>query len=206
MNATFTPANPPELKPIASHRHAGLPRGQIVSARRQSRRLSGSPTEHFGGVTVSADDFAADEARRFRSCARAGRLASLCRAGAGFHAVAGNFCARGFRRDQRAEQQAGGDDQHPSFQRAGQGSGGNATEEFLAIWRQIAAHYKNFPKQLAFELDNEPHENATTALMNPIYARAIAEIRQTQSEADDFCGAGRLGRHWRVEKSRAAAG
>jgi endoglucanase len=54
-----------------------------------------------------------------------------------------------------------------------------ATEEFLAIWRQIAAHYKNFPAQLMFELDNEPHEHATTALMNPIYARAIAEIRQS---------------------------
>jgi endoglucanase len=53
------------------------------------------------------------------------------------------------------------------------------TGEFLAIWRQIAAHYQNFSKDLVFELDNEPHENATTALMNPIYARAIAEIRQT---------------------------
>jgi len=54
-----------------------------------------------------------------------------------------------------------------------------ATAEFLALWRQIAAHYQKFPRQLAFELDNEPHENATTALMNPIYARAIAEIRQS---------------------------
>ena len=55
----------------------------------------------------------------------------------------------------------------------------NATAEFLAIWRQIAARYKNFPAQLAFELDNEPHDNATTELMNPIYAQTIAEIRQT---------------------------
>jgi endoglucanase len=54
-----------------------------------------------------------------------------------------------------------------------------ATDEFLKIWNQIALHYKKFPKQLAFELDNEPHENAATALMNPIYARAIAEIRKT---------------------------
>jgi len=54
-----------------------------------------------------------------------------------------------------------------------------ATDEFLAIWRQIAAHYQKFSKDLVFELDNEPHENATTALMNPIYARTIAEIRET---------------------------
>jgi len=54
-----------------------------------------------------------------------------------------------------------------------------ATAEFLALWRQIAAHYHDFPATLAFELDNEPHENATTELMNPIYAQAIAEIRHT---------------------------
>jgi len=55
----------------------------------------------------------------------------------------------------------------------------NAAPEFLAIWRQVAAHYQKFPKQLVFELDNEPHGKASTALMNPIYAQAIAEIRQS---------------------------
>jgi endoglucanase len=55
----------------------------------------------------------------------------------------------------------------------------NATAEFLKIWEQIAAHYQNFPAQLVFELDNEPHQNATTALMNPIYAQTIALIRQS---------------------------
>ena len=30
-----------------------------------------------------------------------------------------------------------------------------------------------------FELDNEPHDQATTTLMSPIYARAIADIRQS---------------------------
>jgi len=55
----------------------------------------------------------------------------------------------------------------------------NAAGEFLALWRQIAAHYQSYPSQLVFELDNEPHENATTALMNPIYAQTIAEIRKT---------------------------
>jgi endoglucanase len=53
------------------------------------------------------------------------------------------------------------------------------TDEFLKIWRQIAAHYQNYPRPLAFELDNEPHDNATTPVMNPIYARAISEIRKT---------------------------
>lgn len=68
-----------------------------------------------------------------------------------------------------------------------------ATEEFLALWRQIAAHYQNFPAPLAFELDNEPHENATTALMNPIYARAIQEIRQTNPRRTIFAEPGGWG-------------
>lgn len=62
----------------------------------------------------------------------------------------------------------------------------NATDEFLKIWQQVAVHYEKFPRQLAFELDNEPHANATTALMNPIYARAIAEIRQTNPDRTIF--------------------
>jgi endoglucanase len=69
---------------------------------------------------------------------------------------------------------------------------GNA-EKFMAIWRQIAVHYWNFPNQLAFELDNEPHENAKTAVMNPIYARAIVEIRQTNPHRTIFVEPGNWG-------------
>jgi len=69
----------------------------------------------------------------------------------------------------------------------------NATEEFLAIWRQVAAHYQKYPKQLAFELDNEPHDQATTALMNPIYAQAIAEIRQSNPRRTIFVEPGGWG-------------
>jgi endoglucanase len=68
-----------------------------------------------------------------------------------------------------------------------------ATPEFLAIWQQIALHYQKFPEQLAFELDNEPHQNATTALMNPIDAQAIAEIRQTNPRRTIFVEPGGWG-------------
>jgi endoglucanase len=67
------------------------------------------------------------------------------------------------------------------------------TEEFLQIWRQLAAHYRNFPATLAFELDNEPHDKATTALMNPIYARAIAEIRANNPRRTIFVEPGGWG-------------
>lgn len=65
--------------------------------------------------------------------------------------------------------------------------------EFLALWRQIAAHYQNFPAPLAFELDNEPHDRATTAVMNLLYARAIAEIRRTNPRRTIFVEPGNWG-------------
>ncbi|HEY5233317.1 MAG TPA: glycoside hydrolase family 5 protein [Verrucomicrobiae bacterium] len=68
-----------------------------------------------------------------------------------------------------------------------------ATDEFLKIWRQIAAHYEKYPQKLAFELDNEPHDNATTAVMNPIYAHAIGKIRETNPRRTIFVEPGKWG-------------
>jgi endoglucanase len=65
------------------------------------------------------------------------------------------------------------------------------TEKFLALWKQIAAHYKSSPASLAFELLNEPKDNATTVVMNPIYARAIAVIRETNPGRAIFVGPGK---------------
>jgi len=53
------------------------------------------------------------------------------------------------------------------------------TDELIALWRQIAAHYAAAPDNLVFELLNEPHDAATTEIVCPIYAKLIAEIRQT---------------------------
>ena len=62
------------------------------------------------------------------------------------------------------------------------------TNKFYAIWRQIAAYYSNSPPQLAFELLNEPHGPATTAILNPIYAEAIRQIRLTNPNRIVFVG------------------
>ncbi len=55
----------------------------------------------------------------------------------------------------------------------------NETDKFIALWRQIAAHYAAAPDTVVFELLNEPKDAATTTVLNPIYARVIAEIRKT---------------------------
>ena len=65
------------------------------------------------------------------------------------------------------------------------------SEEFCAIWRQIAAHYASAPPGVAFELLNEPKDAATTVAINPIYAKAIAVIRQTNPHRTLFAGPGR---------------
>jgi len=65
------------------------------------------------------------------------------------------------------------------------------TNQFYAIWRQVAAHYASAPAGLAFELLNEPKDKATTAIMNSIYANTIREIRKTNPSRTIFVGPGR---------------
>jgi len=67
------------------------------------------------------------------------------------------------------------------------------TEKFLALWQQVAAHCASFPETLAFELLNEPKDAATTAVMNPLYAQAIAAIRQTNPHRMIFVEPGKWG-------------
>ncbi len=62
------------------------------------------------------------------------------------------------------------------------------TEKFYALWEQIAGHYANQPPGLAFELLNEPKDKATTEVLNPIYAQAIALIRKSNPHRTIFVG------------------
>jgi len=65
------------------------------------------------------------------------------------------------------------------------------TEKLLALWGQIAAHYAAQPDRLAFELLNEPKDQATTEVMNPVYAQILAVIRRTNPERTVFVGPSR---------------
>jgi len=56
---------------------------------------------------------------------------------------------------------------------------GQHKARFLALWKQIAGHYQNYPDELFFELLNEPHDNLTAELWNQYLAEAIPIIRQT---------------------------
>ncbi len=52
-------------------------------------------------------------------------------------------------------------------------------DRFLALWRQISEHYKDYPENLYFELLNEPHGKLTSKLWNDFLKEAISIIRET---------------------------
>lgn len=49
----------------------------------------------------------------------------------------------------------------------------------VGLWEQIAAHYKDKPTTLAFELLNEPHDKLTASKWNDILVEALAAVRKT---------------------------
>ena len=50
---------------------------------------------------------------------------------------------------------------------------------FMAIWKQLAEHYKDYPDLLLFEIYNEPDDALTPELWNEWLKDALAVIRQT---------------------------
>ncbi|MGC4094870.1 MAG: glycoside hydrolase family 5 protein [Polyangiaceae bacterium] len=50
-------------------------------------------------------------------------------------------------------------------------------ERLVALWRQIAEHFKSAPASVAFELINEPCDKLTPEFLNPLTAKALAAVR-----------------------------
>lgn len=51
--------------------------------------------------------------------------------------------------------------------------------QFLAIWKQLADHYKDYSYDLCFEILNEPHGSLTPTLWNIYQQEAVALIRES---------------------------
>ena len=56
--------------------------------------------------------------------------------------------------------------------------GANA-DRFVAIWKQIAEHYRHEPATVLFELLNEPNHQLDAPHWNVLLARALAVVRQS---------------------------
>lgn len=52
-------------------------------------------------------------------------------------------------------------------------------QQFLAFWRQLAAHCQNAPDSVLFEILNEPNKGLTPTLWNQYLREALAIIRAT---------------------------
>ncbi len=55
-------------------------------------------------------------------------------------------------------------------------------ERFLALWAQVAEHYRASPPSLLFELLNEPNKNLDAETWNDLLMAAIRQIRVTNPE------------------------
>ncbi|MEN6385784.1 MAG: glycoside hydrolase family 5 protein [Phycisphaerales bacterium] len=53
------------------------------------------------------------------------------------------------------------------------------SERFIALWKQIAEHYKNYPNSVLFEPLNEPHDALIAPLWNDLLAKTIPVIRES---------------------------
>ena len=61
-------------------------------------------------------------------------------------------------------------------------------ERFMALWKQIAEHYKDYPPALLFEPMNEPNGALDAKLWNSISADAVRVIRESNPERNLVIG------------------
>lgn len=67
-------------------------------------------------------------------------------------------------------------------------------ERFLAIWAQVATHFKDYPNDtVVFEILNEPHGNLTATIWNEFLADAHAIIRQSNPHRTIMIGSAEWG-------------
>lgn len=70
---------------------------------------------------------------------------------------------------------------------------------WLGLWRQIAARYKDQPKDVYFELMNEPNTALNTALWNQFLIDGIAAVRETNPDRPLIVGPSDWNGIWRLK-------
>ncbi len=62
------------------------------------------------------------------------------------------------------------------------------SDRFVALWKQIAEHYQDYPQSVIFELLNEPTHKMTNEIIEPLYERVLAEVRKTNTKRKVIVG------------------
>ncbi len=70
---------------------------------------------------------------------------------------------------------------------------------FLALWDQIATHYADAPREVFFELQNEPHDALTTAVWNDLLADTLDVVRTTNPDRMVIVGPGMWNGSWELD-------
>ena len=130
------------------------------------------------GVTLKAEYFAKIKAAGFTQRADSRPLVGLRRGRGAFYHRAGVLrpCRLGGQRG--PEKPARARAQHALLRRNFQGPR-RPPARFVALWRQIAEHYREFSPQLVFELLNEPNGKLDAAHWNPLVAETLGTIRRS---------------------------
>ena len=63
-------------------------------------------------------------------------------------------------------------------------------DRLVAIWKQIGERYQDYPDNVYFEILNEPHENLTNDLWNPMIPEVLAVIRASNPDRYVIVGGG----------------
>jgi endoglucanase len=66
-------------------------------------------------------------------------------------------------------------------------------DRFLALWQQIATHFRDYTDSLVFEVLNEPNTDLTPELWNELLIDALAVIRQSNPDRYVMLGTGEWG-------------
>lgn len=188
----FVPENPTEMEPIASHHTPAYRAAKLFQHGVNLGDYLEAWPRRSGGVTVSADEFTQMKREGFDHVRVPVGWQHYAGPGPDFILSPKIFAQVDFAVTNSLNNHLAVIINIHHFDEMDADPAG-ATPEFLALWRQIAIHYQHFPPQLAFELDNEPHNRATTAVMNPIYEQAIAEIRRTNPKRTLFVEPGNWG-------------
>jgi hypothetical protein len=61
-------------------------------------------------------------------------------------------------------------------------------DRFLALWEQVAGHYRDYPPELLFELLNEPNDQLNASLWNRYVFEALELVRETNPTREVVIG------------------
>ena len=62
--------------------------------------------------------------------------------------------------------------------------------KLIAVWRQLAPHYRNAPNRVMFEILNEPHQALSADRWNSLFAEALAVVRASNPSRNVIVGPG----------------